>query len=270
MGMINKIIKVLIVISIILLVISYFQKDNLPGQNVIVPELMQEPVQTQTAKKPFQYTQKDISYTITPQYDYEIYGLVVSQNDNEVWYSRFKKDDPSNTKDYCVIWGKNLSSDTYQKIEFYTEEFVCFAKFKDSEQYGNFSIDKLSNNHLITADENTYRAIRSASTGDQIHLKGYLVNYEHIDSEGKKQTRGTSISRTDEGMGACETIYVEQFEILKKGNALWWFIFKISPYAIAILSFLLIIFSILDGRSKPQKPPEMPNKDLLLPNYSHK
>lgn len=64
----NKTLKILLVLSIILLIASYFQKNNLPSQNEINPELMQDPVQTTTDKKPFEYTQSDISYIIILSY----------------------------------------------------------------------------------------------------------------------------------------------------------------------------------------------------------
>ena len=270
MNTLDRFLKILLVLSVILLVLSYFQKNKLPQQGEIKPELMQDPLQTPTSKKPFEYSQKNVTYTITPQYDYSLYGLVVSQNDNEVWYSRFKKTDPSNTKDYCVLWGKNLSSGIYQKMTFKTEEFVCLINYPQNEPRNDaFSMTNLSNNHLLTADENVYKAIRSASVGDQIHLKGYLINYQSVGDDGKKMSRGTSIVRVDTGEGACETIYVEQFEIIQKGNILWWSIYKISPYAVAVLSFLIIILfiisTIISSRSKPSKLKDMPNRDILLP-----
>lgn len=270
MGLISKIIKFFLFLSIILIFVLYFLKNGLPSQRELLPELMNDPVQTSVNKAPFQYTQKGVSYKVTPLYSYELYGLVVSQNDNEVWYSRFKKTDPSNTKDYCVLWGKNLETNIYKEMKFRTEEFVCLAEFKENVPINiSFSPENLSNNHLLTADENVYRAIRSASVGDQIHFKGYLVNYEVVDSKDQKFSRGTSVSRTDEGMGACETVYIEQFEILKKGNILIRTIFKDCLYAVPGLIALLILIGIVSwfiDRIKPKKPMDMPNRDILLPN----
>lgn len=267
MKIINKILKFLIIVSLIMLAISYFKKNDLPLPSQILPELMIDPIQTSTDKQPFSYQFKNVSYKVSPQYNYDLYGLVVSQNDNDVWYSRFKESDPANTKDFCVIWGQNLETDFYQKTKFRTVEFVCHIYFPNDDLVRkSYSGAHLSNNHLYAANEADFQAIRQVSIGDQIHLRGYLANLESIDPEGRKWTRSTSVSRTDSD---CETIYVEQFEILKKGNVLWHQIFKIMPYVIIIICFLLILIFIIStnliNRSRSKDLPEMPNKDILLP-----
>jgi len=53
------------------------------------------------------------------------------------------------------------------------------------------------------------------SVGDQIYFKGYLAEYAH---SNRTFTRGTSTSRTDTGNGACETVYVEDYQILRQAN----------------------------------------------------
>ena len=56
-----------------------------------------------------------------------------------------------------------------------------------------------------------------AKVGDQIYFKGYLSNYSH--NQGFK--RGTSTVRTDKGNGACETVFITDFQILKEANMVW-------------------------------------------------
>ena len=46
-------------------------------------------------------------------------------------------------------------------------------------------------------------------------IKGMLANYEN---QANNFERGTSITRTDTGNGACETVYVTDFSIVKKGQ----------------------------------------------------
>jgi hypothetical protein len=53
--------------------------------------------------------------------------------------------------------------------------------------------------------------------------------------------RGTSTNRIDTGNGACETIYVEDYQILKTGNPFWRVTFTISKYVILGSLLLLII-----------------------------
>jgi len=78
-----------------------------------------------------------------------------------------------------------------------------------------FSADCLSNNHLLGADPVVSRTILKARKGDQIHLSGWLVSYGQKDTSLR---RGTSTVRTDHGDGACETVFVKEFEVLEPAN----------------------------------------------------
>ena len=52
--------------------------------------------------------------------------------------------------------------------------------------------------------------------------------------------RGTSTTRNDTGGGACETVYVTQFEIIRRANAGWR---AAIPLAIAVAgSCLALLF----------------------------
>jgi hypothetical protein len=69
--------------------------------------------------------------------------------------------------------------------------------------------------------------------GDQVHFRGYLVDYT-----GPAGTRVSSTVRTDTGNGACEVVYVEGFEILDSTNRLWRRAFKGS--LLALLASLIV------------------------------
>ena len=72
---------------------------------------------------------------------------------------------------------------------------------------------------------------------DQIVLKGYLVNYRHDQGFHRK----TSITRNDKGGGACETLFVTQCQILRKGNPFWNTLHHLTKYFIGISVIILII-----------------------------
>ena len=57
-----------------------------------------------------------------------------------------------------------------------------------------------------------------STIGDQIYAKGYLVNYSH---SGGRFTRNSSATRDDKGNGACEIIFVTEYQILKHGSTVW-------------------------------------------------
>ncbi len=63
------------------------------------------------------------------------------------------------------------------------------------------------------------KKLKNIRIGDQIHLTGHLANYRHFSGNGF--ARGTSTVRTDTGNGACETIFVNEVNILRSAPSLW-------------------------------------------------
>jgi hypothetical protein len=68
-----------------------------------------------------------------------------------------------------------------------------------------------ANMHLIPADGDVARAIRSARRGQRVHFDGYLVNVKAADG----WTWKSSLTRDDTGWGACEVVWVKDFEVLE-------------------------------------------------------
>jgi hypothetical protein len=68
--------------------------------------------------------------------------------------------------------------------------------------------------------------------GDQIQISGMLAKYKN----NQGFNRGTSITRTDTGNGACETIYVNDFQITQPSKNAWR-----KVYTITLVSLLLSI-----------------------------
>jgi hypothetical protein len=79
-------------------------------------------------------------------------------------------------------------------------------------------MNQLSNNHLISADPFIRDRVAQIRIGDQVHIKGSLARYGAVGNGG---LRGTSTSRDDAGDGACETILVDDFEIVVPGFSGW-------------------------------------------------
>ena len=70
--------NVLIVTSFVWLVVSFWNRNALPGQIDYVPEIADEPQQTPTTERPFLATVNDIEYLVEPEYAYDLTGMVVS------------------------------------------------------------------------------------------------------------------------------------------------------------------------------------------------
>jgi hypothetical protein len=101
-----------------------------------------------------------------------------------------------------------------------------------------FTENCLSNNHLLPADEFIAAAVKRARKGDQVRLKGWLVSYGIKDTP---YSRGSSTVRNDRGNGACEVVYVTEFEILREANPVWRRLHQLSR-VVAGLALAALIF----------------------------
>jgi len=238
---IKKIIRTILIINVFIFAVTLFYKNSLPKSSQISNKLLQWPSQTETSREPFTIEKEGIEYTVTPKYEYELYGLIVSDYNSENIFDIMHKNDPLNTKDLCVIWGENLENNNFKKVKYTHGEFTCFYRYSDSQM--NFKHTQLSNNHLLPDNDEIYKKIKNTAVSDQIHLKGYLANYSISNTEqGDLGKRTTSISREDTGNGACEVIYVNDFEILKKGNIIFSMMNTVSKYVIVICTVILVLF----------------------------
>src|SRR3989339_1249107 len=213
-----KILKILLSVTFWLSLALYLfllvWKIPLPSSDLIRPELTTfDPVQTAIKQAPYIWHVKDQSYRITPLFDYETVGLVVAEYDSQNWLDYSHKQDPAQTKDLCLIWGENIKNGVYRGLKYSHGEFTCFVNWTE-DQGKIFDFNRLSNNHLLPASSKLAALIKSSSVGDQVRIKGRLVNYEILDKDGKIiSTRKTSTIRQDRG---CEVIMVDDFEILQK------------------------------------------------------
>ena len=214
MAVFKKITRVIFVLSFLVFIFLLFYKIPLPKKDEILKITEDSnPLQTPINVGSYLTDFKSQKYNITPLYDYEIYGLVVSDYDSENWLDVMHKNDPAQTKDLCLVWGENLKSGSYREVKYKHGEFTCFYSWKAKLQ-NNFTSTELSNNHLIPSNEIIAKSIKKSTVGDQVYIKGQLVNYEILDEDGVKiASRNTSTIRED---NSCEIIYVTDFKVIKK------------------------------------------------------
>ena len=211
--------KLFVPISFVLLLICFWNRNNLAENMQLMDELVYEPVQEKIDQPTFSVTVNKVEYEIQPLYTYELYGLVVSYELHDGNYNLHKRwNDHLNVADYCVVWNESASTKYLNKIKFWNGQFTCNLSTRDQQAWDNFDEEQLSNNHLISDNNYIRKKLRKINIGDQIHVKGWLASYENLTNGG---TRGTSIVRNDKGNGACETIYVNEINILKSYNSNW-------------------------------------------------
>ena len=236
-----------VLLAAIVTAVSFFLKDSYPDAKLIDPRVFTEPVQIKVEKEPIIYQEQDITYTIQPLYEYELFGLIVSDHHTESLTDYYHRawQDYLNIKDICVLWGDNARSGLYQNMHFKNGSFTCYWRTSDNKTWAEVDESQIANNHLLITNNHIRSVVKSMRRGDQVRIKGYLATYSH--DQGFE--RGTSTTRTDTGNGACETIFVTEAEILHTSNPVWDSVYMISIVLLVVsLIFWLFFFFTLPVR----------------------
>jgi hypothetical protein len=203
--------------SAALAIACFWKRNDIPRNVAFRAELAAPPHQTTTDKSPFTVEYAGVRYGVEPKYAYDLYGMVVSyrQHDGESLMHK-RANDHLNVADLCVVWSDTAFSPTLHKISFWNGIFTCNFETRDTEAWANLDPHEVSNNHLISADDAIRDRVATVGIGDQVHIRGWLASYGNGGSK-----RGTSTTRDDMGNGACETIYVDRFEVLARTRSGW-------------------------------------------------
>jgi len=230
--------------SLLLGIVSFFKKDSLPAPEGLRAELSQEPRQLAVQKALLRAEVKGVQYSIQPRYSYDLYGLVVSLHDSDAWwdYAHREWGDHVNVVDFCVVWGENVRGGAYRSLSYWNDQWTCWFKTDSDAAWSAFDSTAISNNHLVTDDPSVARELRKVRIGDQVHFRGYLVDYSAVRNGVATTPRVSSIVRNDSGQGACEVVYVETLEVLASPNRTWHLALKLSLY---VLLASLIVWAFL-------------------------
>jgi hypothetical protein len=166
-----------------------------PGQ--VAPD---PPAQSETQAAPFTFDE----YRITPLADFYVNARVLS-TERYFWGEEAKLV----PVDLALGWGPMSDERVLEKINirqsnrFYfwsTEKFPIPRKKIETSS---------ANMHLIPSDSDILKKIKNTRKGNVVDFKGYLVKVTRRDGWRWK----SSLSRNDTGNGACELIFVEEYEI---------------------------------------------------------
>lgn len=239
LSMAQKINKYLFLTLLLIFGITFFTRKNVRNVDEIMPEVLNEPIQQEIYSKEVIGFDKDgYKYQLTPLYNYEISGLLVSKMNYRIF--SIHKYESVFPMDLCLIWGSNVESGVYKNrtVKFSQDCRWCWVNWSGNV---NFNLNEMSNNHLLINNKDLESKVKTLMASDQIKIKGKLVNVKAniVGKAGKFNSQSiswkTSATRTDSGSGACEVIYVEDIEILKKGNAISYYLFRISFYGLGLL-----------------------------------
>jgi hypothetical protein len=161
--------------------------------------------------KPIIKTMKDGGYKLFPQAIYKISAIVVSKE--PYWYGWGGKVGPM---DLALAWGKLTEPEVGRFIKYSQGNRWYYYEYKKDCPVDNSYIAAHSaNTHIITADGNILKAIKSIGKKEKVYLEGYLVNVTGT-YKGENFWWNTSLSRNDAGDGACEVFYVIKVKIDNK------------------------------------------------------
>jgi hypothetical protein len=235
--------SVFVMMSFVGLLVSFWNRNDLPGSIDYVPHIMEEPIQEATQKKPFKSEYKDIIYDIDPEFEYDLTGMIVSYRHHDGGSRmHMRSNDHLNMLDVCVVWGDNTANSRLDQIDFWNGIFTCNFFTRDEDAWDAFDIYQVSNNHLISDDEFIRDQVKDINIGDQIRVRGFLASYGR---EGMPK-RGTSTTRLDTGDGACETLFVEKFEIVQAATNYW----RVSMFA----ALAMLVIGLFNHFRRPFRP----------------
>lgn len=194
-------IKIFFFIGFIALGIWYWY-DNQPvtyGPGQIAIKI---PIQKFTSKKKFKFRD---DYEVIPKADFDITARVLSRK--RYWMG---KDAELVPVDLALGWGPMSDEKVLDELVIGQRNRWFFWRCKNLPIPKKQIQHNAANMHLIPADDEIESRIKNAKKGNLIKLKGYLVR---IEAENGWYWQ-SSLSRTDTGGGACEVIFVTEFEII--------------------------------------------------------
>ena len=231
----RRILGVVALALVALFLLAWKNRGGLPGPAEIDPALLQEPLQQATEREPFEFAYNGRAVRVRPVAEYELWGLVVSHNNIRSIADIYHDSSSVDTKDLCVVWGSNLQSGELGKVEFDSGPWTCYYRYPAGVRFVG---SEMSNNHLLT-DQDALRAdLANIRIGDQIHVKGALVDYQVDD--WRDFWRRSSRVRNDGGNGACEVLYFEEVEVLVAGTPFWYGLFRGSLWLLALVAGLFL------------------------------
>jgi len=202
----------LILTIVFLCFLSGCNRPTLTGIDLDKIDPPQDPIQKScTSDEPIIRELKSGRFTMTPLAEYQMSGVVVGKGSYSSGW-----DGELSPMDLAVAWGKLAEPENGRYVEYSQGYRWYHYRWREGSPVDpSYIASHSSNNHIIPANENIRRAIKTIRKKDRIVLKGFLVNLQGT-AKGQALTWNTSLSRTDTGNGSCELFYVAYVRIETK------------------------------------------------------
>jgi hypothetical protein len=157
---------------------------------------------------------------------------VVSHNNIHSMADIYHDSTSVDTKDLCVIWGANLETPDYRRVDYKSGPWTCYFSYPEGVRFRHQAI---GNNHLITDNPAIRERLSQIRVGDQVRMAGLLVDYQMED--WRKFWRRSSLRRDDTG---CEVIFLEELQVLRRGTPAWYATYRAGWIALLGLPILYL------------------------------
>ncbi len=180
---------------------------------------LQEPLSAETGKPAC--CKGPYCWEFTPLFNYDISAVAFG-----VSHKFASKFDDVLAADVGLLWGENSAKELYKDVQLRVMMDHYDARWRLGVP---FNLNEAANTHIATCDAGAFKAVKAIKAGDQVRLRGWLVNAKISEKPGEQDparimTWNGSVTREDQGEGACELLYVpsaSSVEILKEGPRLW-------------------------------------------------
>lgn len=170
------------------------------------PDVLAEPEQVRQERAPFDHEAGGRRYRLTPKFRWDQSARVVSEEPY-----RFGAAAALIPEDLALAWGPVLAPPYAGKIRYRQYARFFFWRTKDGSLDRDTIVSHAANVHLIPKSARLRTIVRCISEGDDVRLEGWLVDVDGVSDPDFHW--GTSASRTDEGPGSCETVYLERLTV---------------------------------------------------------
>lgn len=190
--------------------------NNKNYKNIKTLTNIQSPIQTRTSGSIFKKIDNE-NIKITYVAEYTIVGRVVDVQN----YRENNLENKLSPIDIGLSWGFLANEENHQKLNWSSLGNRFLSWYTSNNEWVNMIggrnqiIKNHSNNHLIPSNNEIEKLIKNIKEDDYIMIEGYLVNINCNLNDGSNFYWNTSTSRSDEGNGACELIYVNNIIWLK-------------------------------------------------------
>jgi hypothetical protein len=168
------------------------------------PNALKEPVQGEPSGDAFSEARRGRSFRLVPRASYDVAARVAS---TERYRAGLSGD--LLPWDFALTWGAATIEPAWSHVSYLqTGRFYSWSTH-DMALDPAYVSSHTANTHLIAATGRVASVLPHVHRGDVVRLEGDLVDVDGPDGFAWR----TSLTRTDTGPGACETLYVRAITI---------------------------------------------------------